>query len=135
MPFPWLWRELTSWLVDCARWRALIVYCLYLPVNRQSYPISCRCVQSSWNKENFVHRWYLNILIHCTDNINIQIKPDGVQRGIVGNIVSRFETKGYKLSAMKTKMASQELLDQHYKGKMLICCMVCFDNLCSTQHF
>ena len=46
----------------------------------------------------------------------IQIKPDGVQRGIVGNIVSRFETKGYKLAAMKTKMASQELLDQHYKG-------------------
>ena len=45
-----------------------------------------------------------------------QIKPDGVQRGIVGNIVSRFETKGYKLSAMKTKMASKELLDQHYKG-------------------
>ncbi|KAL7520522.1 hypothetical protein ACHAWX_005243 [Stephanocyclus meneghinianus] len=45
----------------------------------------------------------------------IMIKPDGVQRGLVGNIVSRFETKGYKLSAMKTKMASKELLDQHYK--------------------
>mmetsp|Transcript_21425 Transcript_21425/g.51792 ORF Transcript_21425/g.51792 Transcript_21425/m.51792 type:complete len:191 (+) Transcript_21425:39-611(+) len=44
----------------------------------------------------------------------IMIKPDGVQRGIVGNIVSRFETKGYKLSAMKTKQASQELLDTHY---------------------
>jgi len=44
-----------------------------------------------------------------------QIKPDGVQRGIVGNIVSRFETKGYQLIAMKTKMASKELLESHYK--------------------
>ena len=44
----------------------------------------------------------------------LQIKPDGVQRGIVGNIVSRFETKGYKLSAMKTKQASKELLETHY---------------------
>eukprot|EP00571_Detonula_confervacea_P013086 CAMPEP_0172310006 /NCGR_PEP_ID=MMETSP1058-20130122/11107_1 /TAXON_ID=83371 /ORGANISM="Detonula confervacea, Strain CCMP 353" /LENGTH=192 /DNA_ID=CAMNT_0013022747 /DNA_START=34 /DNA_END=612 /DNA_ORIENTATION=+ len=44
----------------------------------------------------------------------IMIKPDGVQRGIVGNIISRFETKGYKLTALKTKQASQELLDTHY---------------------
>lgn len=44
----------------------------------------------------------------------IMIKPDGVQRGIIGNIVSRFEQKGYKLSAMKTKQASKELLETHY---------------------
>ncbi len=44
----------------------------------------------------------------------IMIKPDGVQRGIVGDIVSRFETKGYKLAAMKTKMATKELLETHY---------------------
>ena len=46
---------------------------------------------------------------------NAQIKPDGVQRGIVGNIISRFETKGYKLVAMKTKQATKELLEEHYK--------------------
>eukprot|EP00560_Eucampia_antarctica_P009958 CAMPEP_0197831484 /NCGR_PEP_ID=MMETSP1437-20131217/10415_1 /TAXON_ID=49252 ORGANISM="Eucampia antarctica, Strain CCMP1452" /NCGR_SAMPLE_ID=MMETSP1437 /ASSEMBLY_ACC=CAM_ASM_001096 /LENGTH=192 /DNA_ID=CAMNT_0043434423 /DNA_START=27 /DNA_END=605 /DNA_ORIENTATION=+ len=45
----------------------------------------------------------------------IMIKPDGVQRGLVGSIVSRFEQKGYQLSAMKTKLASKELLDQHYE--------------------
>lgn len=44
-----------------------------------------------------------------------QIKPDGVQRGLVGNIIGRFETKGYKLVAMKTRMASKEILEQHYK--------------------
>jgi nucleoside-diphosphate kinase len=43
-----------------------------------------------------------------------QIKPDGVQRGLVGEIVSRFEKKGYKLSGMKTRMASKELLETHY---------------------
>jgi len=43
-----------------------------------------------------------------------KIKPDGVQRGLVGSIVSRFETKGYKLAAMKTKQASKELLETHY---------------------
>ena len=47
--------------------------------------------------------------------ISFQIKPDGVQRGIVGHIISRFETKGYKLVAMKTKQATKELLEQHYK--------------------
>lgn len=31
----------------------------------------------------------------------IMVKPDGVQRGLVGKIVSRFEKKGFKLVAMK----------------------------------
>ena len=38
-----------------------------------------------------------------------------MQRGLVGQIINRFETKGYKLAAMKTKQASKELLEQHYK--------------------
>jgi nucleoside-diphosphate kinase len=38
-----------------------------------------------------------------------------VQRGLVGNIVSRFETKGYKLVAMKTRQATSELLEAHYQ--------------------
>eukprot|EP00978_Attheya_sp_CCMP212_P013015 scaffold32479_cov44-Attheya_sp.AAC.2 len=45
----------------------------------------------------------------------IMIKPDGVQRGLVGDIVGRFETRGFKLAALKTKQATQELLDTHYK--------------------
>ena len=44
----------------------------------------------------------------------LKIKPDGIQRGIVGNIVSRFEQKGYKLCAMKTKQATKDLLEKHY---------------------
>ena len=34
---------------------------------------------------------------------------------MVGEIIKRFETKGYKLTAMKQRMATAELLDQHYQ--------------------
>ena len=44
----------------------------------------------------------------------IAIKPDGVQRGLVTKILSRFEERGFKLVGIKMVQASQELLDQHY---------------------
>ena len=44
----------------------------------------------------------------------IMIKPDGVQRGIIGEIIKRFETKGFKLVAMKFMWPSEDLLKQHY---------------------
>ena len=44
----------------------------------------------------------------------IMIKPDGVQRGLVGKIVSRFEEKGYKLLAMKLMRPSREQFERHY---------------------
>jgi nucleoside-diphosphate kinase len=56
-----------------------------------------------------------SLQMNSAERTYIMIKPDGVQRGIVGNIISRFETKGYKLVAMKTKQASKELLEKHYK--------------------
>ena len=43
-----------------------------------------------------------------------QVKPDGVQRGLVGGIINRFESRGYKLTGMKIRMASKEILEQHY---------------------
>lgn len=44
----------------------------------------------------------------------IAIKPDGVQRGLVGKIIQRFEEKGFKLSAMKMMTASEDHLKAHY---------------------
>ncbi|XP_075889778.1 NME/NM23 nucleoside diphosphate kinase 2a [Nelusetta ayraudi] len=44
----------------------------------------------------------------------IAIKPDGVQRGIVGDIIKRFEAKGFKLVGMKMMSASEEHLTKHY---------------------
>jgi nucleoside-diphosphate kinase len=50
----------------------------------------------------------------------IMIKPDGVQRGLVGNIISRFEKKGIKIVAMKMVSVDRKLAEKHYgvhKGK------------------
>ncbi|KAK9530818.1 hypothetical protein VZT92_012298 [Zoarces viviparus] len=44
----------------------------------------------------------------------IAIKPDGVQRGIIGEVIKRFEMKGFKLTAMKMLHASKEHLTEHY---------------------
>ncbi|KAJ1107272.1 hypothetical protein NDU88_004665 [Pleurodeles waltl] len=44
----------------------------------------------------------------------ICIKPDAVQRGLVGEIIKRFEQKGYRMVAMKFMQASDELLKEHY---------------------
>jgi len=44
----------------------------------------------------------------------IMIKPDGVQRGLVGQIISRFETKGFKLVAMKLCSPGKAMFEKHY---------------------
>merc|ERR1712110_498141 len=44
----------------------------------------------------------------------IMLKPDAVQRGLVGEIIKRFEAKGFKLVAMKMMHASVEHLEEHY---------------------
>jgi len=44
----------------------------------------------------------------------IAIKPDGVQRGLVGKIIERFENKGFRLVAMKMVTASEDHLKLHY---------------------
>ena len=45
----------------------------------------------------------------------ILIKPDGVQRGLVGQIITRLETTGLKLVAMKMVHPSHEDVDRHYQ--------------------
>ena len=45
----------------------------------------------------------------------IMVKPDGVQRGLVGEIIKRFERKGLKLVALKMMKPSKEHVEQHYK--------------------
>ncbi len=44
----------------------------------------------------------------------VMIKPDGVQRGLVGEILSRFEKKGFKIAAAKFGVLSEAVVDQHY---------------------
>ncbi|MBW4487695.1 MAG: nucleoside-diphosphate kinase [Trichocoleus desertorum ATA4-8-CV12] len=44
----------------------------------------------------------------------LAIKPDGVQRKLVGEIIRRFETKGFTLVGLKILNVSRELAEQHY---------------------
>ncbi|MEQ8752244.1 nucleoside-diphosphate kinase [Coleofasciculus sp. G1-WW12-02] len=44
----------------------------------------------------------------------LMIKPDGVQRNLVGEIIQRFETKGFTLVGLKLMSVSRELAEQHY---------------------
>ncbi|MDR2723211.1 MAG: nucleoside-diphosphate kinase [Cellulomonadaceae bacterium] len=44
----------------------------------------------------------------------VLVKPDGVERGLVGEVLRRIERKGYRLAAMQMRTASEELAGQHY---------------------
>ena len=50
----------------------------------------------------------------------VMVKPDGVQRGFIGEIINRFEKKGIKIVAMKMVSVDRKLAETHYcihKGK------------------
>jgi len=50
----------------------------------------------------------------------VMVKPDGVQRGLVGEIIGRFEKKGLRIVGMKCLVPSRALAESHYavhKGK------------------
>lgn len=50
----------------------------------------------------------------------ILIKPDGVRRALIGEIIARIEAKGYAITALRMLDADRALLEQHYaehKGK------------------
>jgi nucleoside-diphosphate kinase len=44
----------------------------------------------------------------------VLIKPDAVQRGLVGEITRRLENRGLKITAIKSVLVSQELAEKHY---------------------
>jgi nucleoside-diphosphate kinase len=50
----------------------------------------------------------------------VLIKPDGVQRGLIGEIIKRFENRGLQLIAMDLRIVTQDFAEKHYaahKGK------------------
>jgi nucleoside-diphosphate kinase len=49
-----------------------------------------------------------------TEKTLILVKPDGVRRGLVGEVISRIETKGYAIDALRMLQADEALLEQHY---------------------
>ncbi|MEB3328696.1 MAG: nucleoside-diphosphate kinase [Candidatus Sericytochromatia bacterium] len=55
-----------------------------------------------------------------TERTFLAVKPDGVQRGLVAEIIGRFERKGFKLVGLKLMQVTREMAETHYgehKGK------------------
>ena len=50
-----------------------------------------------------------------TERTLVLIKPDGVQRRLVGEIISRFERKGFQIAGLKMMTIGQELAEKHYE--------------------
>ena len=44
----------------------------------------------------------------------ILVKPDGVRRGLVGEVIARIERKGYSISSLRMLQADRALLERHY---------------------
>merc|ERR1712018_986230 len=60
------------------------------------------------------YRSFIKFKMSKTERTFIAIKPDGVQRGLVSDIIGRFEKRGYKLVAMKLCMPGKAHLEAHY---------------------
>jgi len=50
----------------------------------------------------------------ATERTLVIIKPDAVQRGLIGEITARFERRGLKIAAMRLETVSRETAEQHY---------------------
>ncbi len=53
-------------------------------------------------------------MVESRERTFIMVKPDGVQRGLVGPIMSRFEQKGFKLVGLKMSQPGKEHFEKHY---------------------
>ena len=53
-------------------------------------------------------------MMHSEERTFVAVKPDGVKRGLTGEIIRRFESKGLKVIALKLLNVTQEMAEQHY---------------------
>lgn len=60
-------------------------------------------------KDTTIHRYKTLILV----------KPDGVERGLIGTIITRFENRGIKIIGMKMLQPSRKLAEQHYHDVLI----------------
>ena len=50
----------------------------------------------------------------ATEETLVLVKPDGVRRGLTGEVIRRIEAKGYRLVALQLRSATPEILAEHY---------------------
>ncbi|XP_010545974.1 PREDICTED: nucleoside diphosphate kinase II, chloroplastic [Tarenaya hassleriana] len=74
-----------------------------------------RLLRASCSAEPGIFLPHLVASMEQAEETYIMVKPDGVQRGLVGEIISRFEKKGFKLTGLKLFQCPRELAEEHYK--------------------
>lgn len=52
--------------------------------------------------------------VPCVQRTLVLVKPDGVSRGLVGEVLRRIEAKGYTLAAVELRTADRAIFEQHY---------------------
>lgn len=50
----------------------------------------------------------------AVEHTYVMVKPDGVARGVVGEIIKRFETRGFAIERLELKMVTENLAREHY---------------------
>src|SRR5574341_2527861 len=68
---------------------------------------------SKWQRP-FIMSEFTHLRSKIVERSLIIVKPDGVQRGLVGQIVKRFEQRGLRIIGMKFTQMSEELAKKHY---------------------
>jgi len=77
--------------------------------------VCCRISSADATRSPFGRRWLLfGTLCAVTERTLVLIKPDGVERQLVGEILSRIERKGLTLVALELKQVGDELARAHY---------------------
>ncbi|KAF8760341.1 Homocysteine S-methyltransferase [Rhizoctonia solani] len=89
-----------------------LVLALFLTTTRQTQPAPTVAVTRPL--ESLRHPPPLLKMPNNQERSYIMIKPDGVQRALVGEILSRFEKRGFKIVALKLVHATKEHLEEHY---------------------
>jgi nucleoside-diphosphate kinase len=76
-------------------------------------------VKKSFSREQGIGKLPYSLLLYNggkeqVERTLILIKPDGVQRGLIGEIIGRIEKRGLKLAGLKLMQVSKSLAEQHY---------------------
>ncbi|KAK9805142.1 hypothetical protein WJX72_001648 [[Myrmecia] bisecta] len=75
-------------------------------------PLKCRSLVGRVQAQHAGSRQPLRVAAEIS---YIMVKPDGVQRGLVGEIIGRLERKGFTLRGLKLFRPSRQLAEEHYK--------------------
>jgi len=87
-------------------------------VGQESFPQNCSILDESpvspYNHPKIIHNFTTMQFDGVREKTILIVKPDGVQRGLIGEIIARLERKGLKIAGLKMNFLKEEQLREHY---------------------